>query len=272
MNALPELTRTIALDDGTTTNLTQWGERGPAMVCVHGLTSSRIGWQRFAGHYSDRFRIFAYDQRGHGESFGNTQDMRIERVFRDFVNVTAAIGEPIDVAIGHSWGGAVVIGAAPQADVRRTIAVDPALRQIGSTWYDEYLEELQPVFCRHGDERDAYVRQDYSDAHPLDREGKVHAMRSMVPASLMNVREQNPPGNWNLLGEIATFPMPLLLALADPAETVVVAEDFKALQEVRNPMVRVQVFSGEGHSLHRTAFDRFTQTVDSFLAESESMV
>lgn len=264
--------RTVTLDDGASTQMTQWGDAGPVLLCVHGLTSSRLGWRRFAEHYADRYRVFAYDQRGHGDAYAHTADMRIERVIRDFHNVVAAIGEPVEASIGHSWGGAVVIAGSPSADVRKTIAVDPVLRQIASSWYDEYLEELQPVFARSGPERDAYVRDEYGDAHPFDREGKVHAMHAMVPEGLMNVREQNPPERWSLAEHISTFPLPLLVALADPQESIVVPEDFRALETVRNPKVQVEVFTGQGHSLHRTAFEAFTAAVERFLETSDALV
>ena len=61
-------TRTIDLGDGDVTTLEQWGESGPAIVCVHGIGSSRKSWVRTAEALAGSFRVFAYDQRGHGDS------------------------------------------------------------------------------------------------------------------------------------------------------------------------------------------------------------
>lgn len=46
-----------------------WGNAGaPALVCVHGYTSSADAFNGFARRFRDRFRILALDVRGHGES------------------------------------------------------------------------------------------------------------------------------------------------------------------------------------------------------------
>jgi len=57
-------TTAIVLDDGARTILEVWGERGPTIVCVHGMTSSRKAWTRLAERFDGRCRVAAYDQRG----------------------------------------------------------------------------------------------------------------------------------------------------------------------------------------------------------------
>ncbi|MDQ6779717.1 MAG: alpha/beta hydrolase, partial [Candidatus Eremiobacteraeota bacterium] len=98
----------IALSDGAQTTLESWGKRGSAVLCVHGITSSRKAWLRTAHVLGERFRVFAYDQRGHGDSAAVTGNMSLERSLADVRDVAAAIGEPVAL-IGHSWGGAVVL-------------------------------------------------------------------------------------------------------------------------------------------------------------------
>src|SRR3954447_15995242 len=47
----------------------EWGKAGmPAVVCLHGYTSSAQAFNSLARHLQDRFHVLAMDVRGHGES------------------------------------------------------------------------------------------------------------------------------------------------------------------------------------------------------------
>jgi pimeloyl-ACP methyl ester carboxylesterase len=256
----------ITLDDGAVTTLTRWGESGPLVLCVHGMTSSRLGWARVAERLSATRRVVAYDQRGHGDMGGVTGPMSIEQSVADLARVARSLGSEIDSVVGHSWGGAVAIRGAKVVRARSTVAIDPVVRQVSSVWYDEYLAELESVFALHGAEREARLRADYAGVHPLDLEGKVHAMHAMEARTLEKIRDENPADRWDMRADIAEFASPLLLALADPSESIIGGEDFAFLEELRNPNVAVEVFEGEGHSLHRSAFERFIETLERFWA------
>ncbi len=177
---MPHSESVVRLDDGATTTVESWGDEGPIVLAIHGMTSSRKSWERLANHLSSRFRVVAYDQRGHGDSATVTGPMSLARGVRDAQNVLTALGEPVDVLAGHSWGGAVAILAGAQLPVARVAAIDPMIRQVEASWYEEYLEELGELFALVGDERDAKVRADYADWSALDVDGKVHAVHSMT--------------------------------------------------------------------------------------------
>ncbi len=260
----------VTLDDGAVTSLTQWGERGPLLLCVHGMTSSRMGWARVAQRLSATHRVVAYDQRGHGDMGGVTGPMTLAQSVADLACVARSLHAEVAALMGHSWGGAVAIRGASRVGVRSTVAIDPVVRQVSSVWYDEYLAELESIFALHGAEREAQLRADYAGAHPIDIDGKVHAMHAMEARTLERIRDENPPDQWDIRSDIAEFTTPLLVALADPAESIVSGEDFRFLEALRNPNVTVEVFEGEGHSLHRTAFDRFVAVAESFLAVTGS--
>jgi pimeloyl-ACP methyl ester carboxylesterase len=40
----------------------------PGIVLLHGLTSSALSWVRVGPALADRYRVYALDMRGHGES------------------------------------------------------------------------------------------------------------------------------------------------------------------------------------------------------------
>ena len=125
---MSSIERRIALDDGAATTIESWGRSGPVLLGIHGMTSSRKSWERLANFFDGRFRMVAYDQRGHGDSAGITGPMSLERGVRDLENVVAALGEPVDALVGHSWGGAIAIAGGRRLPVQRVVAIDPMVR------------------------------------------------------------------------------------------------------------------------------------------------
>ncbi|MDQ2858293.1 MAG: alpha/beta hydrolase, partial [Candidatus Eremiobacteraeota bacterium] len=85
------LERPIDLGEGATV-LETWGTSGPAMVCVHGITSSRRSWTRLGERLAPHCRVFAYDQRGHGDAATAPGPMTLERGVADLERVVAAVG------------------------------------------------------------------------------------------------------------------------------------------------------------------------------------
>ena len=257
----------VTLDDGATTTVERWGERGPVVLAVHGMTSSRRAWTRLAHHLGGKFRVVAYDQRGHGDS-ADTEGMALQRGIRDLENVVAALGEPIDLLIGHSWGGAIAIEAGLRIPVWRVAAIDPMIRQVDETWYNEYLDELREHFSLEGEARDARTRNDYADWHPLDLEGKVHAVHAMTITPIEALMLENPPEVWDLRNPIANYDKALLLAMAAKGESINETSTLEDLERRHASSVEIVSFPGAGHNLHRTAFDRFETALDDWLART----
>jgi pimeloyl-ACP methyl ester carboxylesterase len=260
--------KTIALDDGAQTTLDQWGEQGPAMLCVHGMTSSRRSWLRLAKRYADRFRVFAYDQRGHGDSAAVKGPMVLERAVRDLENVATAIGGA-DVLVGHSWGGAAVVRGGLRMPIRAVVAIDPMIVQVGDDWYEEYVEELNATFRFTGAERDERTREEYAEWSPDDVEGKVHAVHAMTAEPIARLRDENRGGDWDLRDEIAHYDKPLLLVMAGPGGSIVPADVTAEVKARHSPHVRIETMQDQGHNLFRTDFDGFAALLDNFLNASQ---
>ncbi|MFN2449038.1 MAG: alpha/beta fold hydrolase [Candidatus Baltobacteraceae bacterium] len=260
----------LRLDDGEETTLERWGSNGPVMLCVHGMTSSRKSWERFALHYSDRARVYAYDQRGHGDSAHVNGPMTLHRGLLDLYNVVNAIGEPVDTLAGHSWGGAVAILGGRRFDVARVVAIDPMIRQAGADWYDEFLRELKTLFAKKGAARDAAIEEQYAQLgwSALDVERKKHAVHAMTVQPIERLRDENPPESWDLRRDLEAYPKPLFLAMAQADESIVELDDLKHVRDRGGRNVALRVFEGQGHNLHRTDFDRFTADLDRFLGRT----
>ncbi len=235
------------------------------MLCVHGMTSSRLSWLRLAQRFSDRYRVVAYDQRGHGDSADIAGPMTLQRGVQDCLNVASAVGG-VDVLVGHSWGGAVVIRAGEVLDVRGVVAVDPMIVQVDRAWYDEYVSELAESFADTGDARDSATRAEYADWHPDDVEGKVHAVHTMTTGPIERLRDENDASAWDLRGDIAHYSKPLLLAMAGREGSIVPEPVIEYVEQHHSPSVHIKAFEGEGHNLHRTNFDAFADVMHRFLA------
>jgi pimeloyl-ACP methyl ester carboxylesterase len=84
----------------------------------------------------------------------------------------------------------------------------------------------------------------------------------------MRLGEQNAAdfGRWDIRVDLRRYPKPLLLLLADERESVVDFEELWILNETLGPLATLEIFEGEGHTLHRTAFDRYLRSLTAFLA------
>ena len=257
----------MRLGDGAETTVERWGERGPIVVGVHGLSSSRRGWARIAEHLADRYRVVAYDQRGHGDS-AVKGPMTLERSVADLADVVASLGEPVHALIGHSWGGAVCVASGLRLDVSRVVAIDPMLHVRPGVWNAQTLPEYRRMLEQKLEEREASIRLSHAALPGVEIDAKLHAVRRITLGPIVALGEENAidAGRWNVRELVHEYPKPLLLAIADPKRSVVLDEERAEFRARGGPHVRVEVFEGVGHSLQRDAFDRFIPVLEDFLA------
>jgi len=81
---------TVTSADGTAIAYEQSGS-GPAVVLVGGILGDRSQQAPLAALLADRFTVYNYDRRGHGES-GNTEPYAVEREIEDLGAVVDAAG------------------------------------------------------------------------------------------------------------------------------------------------------------------------------------
>jgi pimeloyl-ACP methyl ester carboxylesterase len=263
----------ITFDDGAYTTLESWGTRGPALLCVHGMTSSRKAWARLGERFAGTYRVLAYDQRGHGDSADFINPMTLERGVRDLAAVEAHVDGDIAALVGHSWGGAIVILAGRSSRASAVIAVDPVLRVLPGTWRTEYLDDAERDFAMPFDELAKILQQRLVDWPAIDVEGKLHAVRHMTAAPIARLASDNrvEEGGWNILAQTAAYPKPLVVFAAGAADSVMSADDLRELRERGGPNVFIRQYPDQGHNLHRTAFDRFTADIERLLKRGEPL-
>lgn len=259
--------RRIAFDDGAETIVEQWGSAGPNVLCLHGMTSSRKSWQRTAGALELAYTVYAYDQRGHGDAAAVKGPMTFERIVRDCVQVADTIPGGIDTLIGHSWGGAVAILAGLKLGVERIVAIDPLFRSRRLDWRAHWHQEMDPMFAVHGAERERKVIEEYRDLPDIEVQAKIHALRNMTIDPLLDIGVQNgaDEGKLDLRETIVNYPKRLLVMLAGEKESVVHPQEVEFIRQHGGANVTLRVFEGQGHSLHRTAFDDYMRVLNAFI-------
>jgi pimeloyl-ACP methyl ester carboxylesterase len=259
MASVASTERTIDLGDGDVTTLEQWGTAGPALLCVHGIGSSRKSWVRTAEAFAGTYRVFAYDQRGHGDSAGIAGPMTHEQSVRDLLTVARAIDGGPFALIGHSWGGTIVLRAGHELKDVRVIAIDPMIRPAPGAWASDFVDDLVPLLALPASEHEGAIREMFAGSAPVEIDAKVHALRNMSIDPIVALGAENgaDSGQWDLREILRDYPRPLSLLLADPSDSVVFPEDVAFVREHGGPNLTIEVFKGEGHSLHRSAFERF---------------
>lgn len=267
--AIASTLRTIDLGGGETTTLEQWGESGPALLCVHGIASSRKSWARTAENFAASYRVFAYDQRGHGDSASTTGPMTHAQSILDLQAVARAIEGSFAALIGHSWGGAIALKAGRLVACERVVAIDPMIRQPADRWAADFIEDLEPIFAAPIEGRAQLIREMFAAQPAIETDAKVHALRRMTIEPIVALGDDNgaDAGKWDLRADVCDYPKPLLLLLADPSDSVVLPDDVTYVSEHGGPNITMECFEGEGHTLHRTAFDRYTASVARFLGD-----
>jgi pimeloyl-ACP methyl ester carboxylesterase len=256
-----------SLDDGAQTTIETWGDRGPALLCIHGMTGSRRAWVRLAQRLSGKYRVIAYDQRGHGDSASVRGPMRLDTQVADLQRVFSAIGSDALALLGHSWGGAIAILGGRKAPVRGVMAIDPVLRVMPGTFRSDYVEDAEAMAALAPAAREQMVRESYLAWHPLDIEGKWHAVRAMTAEPIARLGSENrvDEGGWNILDAVSDYPKPLRIFAAGPDDSVMSREDVAHVRAAGGPNVRVSEYPSGGHNLHRSAFDAFATEAEAFL-------
>lgn len=125
MPAIPVRDEYIIAGD-LTFHYVRWGEQGPPLVCVHGLTANAFCFQALADRLSQHYRVFAYDLRGRGDSDKPEEGYGIPTHAADLAEIIDALELERPVIVGHSLGAMIgVFFAASYSDkLSRLVLLD----------------------------------------------------------------------------------------------------------------------------------------------------
>ena len=91
----------------------EWGEaEAPPLLMLHATGLCAWPWKPIARQLARKYRVLAFDQRGHGDTDASDKGYRFEYVGEDLAAIVEAMGLEQPRVIGHSSGGLASIIAA----------------------------------------------------------------------------------------------------------------------------------------------------------------
>jgi pimeloyl-ACP methyl ester carboxylesterase len=148
---MPCLALDVAVADGVSLRVQDWGGGGTACLLLHGFADHASVWEESVVALSARYRPIAVDLRGHGQSNWDAKcRYDIATLTRDIEQVIHAMSIPQLVVVGHSLGGhiAIRLAATHPRVVVAAVLVDagPETYRAGEAQIRLNLESAPPVF------------------------------------------------------------------------------------------------------------------------------
>ena len=263
------------LANGERLHYRDWGDRSaPPVVLLHGFTGHARSWDSLALALSGCHRVFALDQRGHGES-GWADDYSTEAMVSDVRAFVAALGLTSFDLLGLSMGGANAYhyaGSRP-AELSRLVIVD-----IGPEIIPGGLQRVQSGAQANDtfDSPEAAIEQARSANARADEQELRHRIRNAImrtadgrwtyrydaalrTAGLPRPRPSNEQ-NWAAWNNIN---VPTLVIRG--GESDILGADTAARMVAAIPHCRLVEIAGSGHTIPLDAPVRFREAVLSFL-------
>jgi pimeloyl-ACP methyl ester carboxylesterase len=248
----------------------------PDLVLLHGYTGHARTWDAFAEAMSDRYRVLALDQRGHGETgWAAPTAYGTPEMVEDLKAFVAAMGLRDFVLLGLSMGGIVSFGYAGQrpAELARLVIVDiaPEIEPTGlktimsNTARSDIFESRDEAFARARADNpippEAHHRSRIDQSLMRTSDGRWTYRYDRALRDPGNRREGIPPEEgWRLVASIA---VPTLLVRGELSDILSrgVAERF--VREA--PDCKLIEIAGSGHPVPLDKPDEFLAKVRPFL-------
>ena len=119
----------------------------PPLLLLHGASLRSEDWENIFPRLATRYRVIAYDARGHGKS-GRAASYTLGELVDDAARVLREVAKSPAIVIGHSVGGATayVLAAREPTLVKALVLEDPWLeRYHDGIWRRELFTSLEAV-------------------------------------------------------------------------------------------------------------------------------
>lgn len=128
---------------GVSLHYLDWGGEGPPLILLHATGFHSWLWDPIATQLTHRFRVVAYDQRGHGDSDGPPDGYSFEQFAEDLDAVINGLGLERSGGAGGARDAASRVSAVGHSSGASTIAVHAA-RHPGVISRATLLEPILP--------------------------------------------------------------------------------------------------------------------------------
>lgn len=246
------------------------------LVLLHGYTGHARSWDAFAEAMTDRYRVLALDQRGHGETgwaapdaYGTTEMVEDVRAF------VAALRLDAFALLGLSMGGIVTMGYAGSRPVEldRLVIVDIApeialagLRKIrDGVARSDVFDSREAAFARAREDNprppEAHHRHRVDHSLMRTSDGRWTYRYDRALRDPANPREGIPAEDgWRLVANIRVPTLLIRGAESDILDAAVAARMTDTMRDCR--LIEV---AGSGHPVPLDRPDEFLAAVRTFL-------
>ena len=240
------LDKTITLN-GLKFHYLDWGnETAQALVCLHGFTGHARTWDTLAAAMTDRYRVLALDQRGHGETEW-ASDYASERRVEDMEAFVEALGLDRFVLLGLSMGGraAFMYAAKNPEKVERLVIVDiaPESDPVGSQRISQGVR-ANDVF---DEPEDAVRAARAANPRPPESELRHRVLNNLV---------QRADGKWTYRYDVALRNGSGARVMPSTEET---ARTWESLRNITSPTLLIRGAASD--VLSRELADRMVATI-----------
>jgi pimeloyl-ACP methyl ester carboxylesterase len=251
----------------------EWGTPGaPVALLLHGGNQSAHSWDLVSLHLSDRFHVFAPDQRGHGDTeWSREVDYSIGAKAADALAFIGDQGLGAPIVIGHSMGGLVAMRmalldpAAPRGMV--LVDVGPELSQAGIAVVRDFVvhnvefDDLE-VFLDNVARYDRFRSREH-----IARTVKYNLLQRADGKFVSKVDHRRVPEASPTpvdLDELAQLRCPILVVRG--AESEVLAQEAAERMVSRLPDGTLVTVERAGHNVHGANTPGFLEAVGPFLS------
>jgi pimeloyl-ACP methyl ester carboxylesterase len=224
---------------------------GPAVVLIHGITSSGAIWEPILADLGERFAPVAIDLRGHGDSGKPDSGYLYDDYIGDLDRVLEHLGLARPLIVGHSLGGLITLWWAARHPER-----SPALVIEDSPLHSG--EDFRPAFdnwIRLNGMDLPELRQHYASENPSWKPAAVERRARQMHATARQVLTELKADSMtnhdvDRLAEIEHVASPVLLIHGDVETGGMVGQAQAADFGRRLPNATVARIPGASHNLH----------------------
>ena len=256
----------------------------PAIVLLHGATFRSEDWENIFPSLATRYRVIAYDARGHGKS-GRAATYAIDAFAEDLLRIIDGVAGAPAIVIGHSLGGATALVAAAKrpSAIRALVLEEPVVDNWDRDWRAQYYSDVRATLDKAG-EASAFKRAVGSLPLPArgprgERTvGEVRGFyaadrlatyyKDVDPAFVDQFGHSKPDGHEQVVNAVP--PMPTLLLAANAADGSALKEGEADALVKRWPDAQLVKFPGVGHRIHGLRPEPFLEALEPFLRKARA--